>query len=167
MTASLLRDVIAKDLSILFIGFNPSLRSAEVGHHYASPNNRFWTILYRSGLTPYQLSADEDTHLLKWGYGSTNIVDRPTKAADEITPQEYAEGRIKLKEKLKTYQPKCACYVGKGVYLQFARLKSAPWGKQSYSQVEGMIDFVVPSSSGLVRMKIDEIVSIYSQLKNL
>ena len=35
-------DIISKDLNILFIGFNPSLVSGEVGHHYANKNNRFW-----------------------------------------------------------------------------------------------------------------------------
>lgn len=38
------------------------------------------------------------------------------------------------------------------------------WGFQDEPVVEGVRDFVAPSSSGLVRMKLEEIVSIYAQL---
>lgn len=40
-------DYIEPGLKILFVGFNPSLRSGEVGHHFASPNNRFWRIIHK------------------------------------------------------------------------------------------------------------------------
>ncbi|MFJ7730113.1 G/U mismatch-specific DNA glycosylase [Neobacillus sp. NPDC097160] len=157
-------DHLKEDLTILFVGFNPSIRSGEVGHHYANPNNRFWKILYEAGLTQRKYEADEDRHLLEIGYGFTNIVERPTKAADEITKEEYKAGREILKRKIEQYKPKVVCFVGKGVYQQFSGRKAAPWGKQSDSVVPGVIDFVAPSSSGLVRMKMDEIVKIYKQL---
>ena len=35
---------------ILFVGINPSLRSAEVGHHFAGPGNPFWRLLHAAGL---------------------------------------------------------------------------------------------------------------------
>ena len=56
------------------------------------------------------------------------------------------------------------CFVGKGVYQQYSGRKVAAWGKQLESVVPGVIDFVAPSSSGLVRMKVDEIIAIYKQL---
>jgi G:T/U-mismatch repair DNA glycosylase len=34
---------------VLFVGVNPSLRSAEVGHHFARPGNRFWPSGQASG----------------------------------------------------------------------------------------------------------------------
>ena len=157
-------DIIAENLKILFVGFNPSIRSGETGHHYANPNNRFWKILFQAGLTPRKYNPNEDETLLACGYGFTNIVSRPTKAADEITKEEYQNGRIELRNKIETYSPKVVCFVGKGVYLQYSSRKSAPWGKQEQSMVPGTIDFVAPSSSGLVRMKLDDVVSIYKEL---
>ncbi|QVY59825.1 G/U mismatch-specific DNA glycosylase [Cytobacillus gottheilii] len=154
-------DIISPDLDVLFIGFNPSIKSSETGHHFANRSNRFWKILHESGLTPYQYLPEQDQELLELNYGLTNIVARPTKAADEITKEEYNEGRLLLAEKLQTYQPKIACYVGKGVYEQLAKKKKIPWGIQETSVVPGIIDFVAPSSSGLVRMKLNEIVDIY------
>lgn len=92
-------DHIQPNLDILFVGFNPSIRSGETGHHFANPTNRFWTILHKAGLTDRKYHPEEDHSLLQLGYGLTNIVERPTKAADEITKEEYAEGREILKKK--------------------------------------------------------------------
>ncbi|MBO0962035.1 mismatch-specific DNA-glycosylase [Neobacillus sp. MM2021_6] len=160
-------DHLKNDLAILFVGFNPSIRSGELGHHYANPNNRFWRILFEAGLTPRKYEAAEDTKLLEIGYGFTNIVARPTKAADEITKEEYREGREVLRHKIEHYQPKVVCFVGKGVYQQYSGRKLVPWGKQNEPVVPGVIDFVAPSSSGLVRMKLQEMVEIYSRLGEL
>lgn len=160
-------DHIKEDLQVLFIGFNPSIRSGETGHHYANPTNRFWTILQLSGLTERKYSSEEDYKLLDLGYGLTNIVARPTKNAAELTKAEYEAGRKALIQKISRYKPKIACFVGKGVYEQFSKQKNIPWGEQQRSVVPETIDFVAPSSSGLVRMKIVEIAAIYRELKEL
>ncbi|GIP22774.1 mismatch-specific DNA-glycosylase [Paenibacillus sp. J22TS3] len=153
-------------LQIVFIGFNPSLRSGEVGHHYANPRNNFWRILHQSGLTPRLYDPSEDQDLLKLGYGFTNIVARPTRGVEDISREEYREGREILEAKLKTYRPQIACFVGKGVYTELTRRKKVAWGFQQDSYVEGIHEFVAPSSSGLVRMPMDEIVAIYRQLRD-
>ncbi len=160
-------DHIKKDLRILFIGFNPSIRSSETGHHYANPTNRFWKILYKAGLTERKLHPSEDVTLLEQGYGFTNIVSRPTRNAQEITAEEYRQGREELMEKISFYRPKIACFVGKGVYHQYSRKRKVAWGEQKNPIVPGTIEFVAPSSSGLVRMPIDEIAAIYQQMTYL
>ncbi|RDI37264.1 mismatch-specific DNA-glycosylase [Falsibacillus pallidus] len=157
-------DHLSEGLDIVFIGFNPSIMSSETGHHYANPTNRFWKILYQAGLTPRIYHPEEDGSLLELGYGLTNIVERPTKDATQITKEEYREGRILLKRKLEKYRPKIACFVGKGVYQQYSGKKKVPWGYQEESTVLGVRDFVAPSSSGLVRMKVEEIADIYQML---
>jgi double-stranded uracil-DNA glycosylase len=157
-------DHLKEDLKILFVGFNPSIRSSELGHHYANPNNRFWRILYEAGLTPWKYDAEDDGKLLEIGFGFTNIVQRPTKAADEITKEEYKEGREILKKKVEQLKPRIVCFVGKGVYQQYSGLKAIQWGRQAKGIVPGVVDFVAPSSSGLVRMKMEEIVNIYRGL---
>ncbi|MEH7158544.1 mismatch-specific DNA-glycosylase [Neobacillus drentensis] len=157
-------DHLKKNLKVLFVGFNPSIRSSEVGHHYANPNNRFWKIIYEAGLTPRKYEASEDTKLLELGFGFTNIVARPTKAADEITKEEYKEGREILRKKIERLKPQVVCFVGKGVYQQYSGVKVVKWGKQTNGSVPGVVDFVAPSSSGLVRMRMEEIVDIYKGL---
>jgi double-stranded uracil-DNA glycosylase len=154
-------DHLKENLKLLFVGFNPSIRSSELGHHYANPNNRFWKILYLAGITPRKYEAFEDEKLLDIGFGFTNIVARPTKAADEITKEEYKEGKGILKLKIEMYKPKVICFVGKGVYQEYSGQKNVPWGKQETPVVPDTIDYVAPSSSGLVRMKLEEITHIY------
>ncbi|AIQ50847.1 mismatch-specific DNA-glycosylase [Paenibacillus sp. FSL R7-0331] len=158
-------DHLENGLQIVFIGFNPSIRSGELGHHYANPRNHFWRILQQSGLTPHLYDAAEDGELLKLGYGFTNIVARPTVGAEDITREEYAAGRELLRGKLEEYRPQIACFVGKGVYTEFSRTSKADWGFQKAEPVvDGVREFVAPSSSGLVRMPMAEIVGIYRRL---
>ena len=160
-------DHLKKNLDILFVGFNPSIRSGQTGHHYANPNNRFWKILFESGLTKRKYHPSEDFHLLDLGYGFTNIVSRPTKGAADITKEEYIEGRKQLLEKIKVYKPKLVCFVGKGVYQEYRQKPNIPWGLQADPISKDTMEFVAPSSSGLVRMKIEDIIEIYRELPEL
>ncbi len=160
-------DYITPGLKILFVGYNPSIRSGETGYHFANPSNRFWKILYRSGLTPRKYKPEEGRFLLQLGYGLTNIVARPSKAASEITAAEYAQGRELLKVKIEKYRPRLVCYVGKGIYQAFSGQKQIPWGLQPNQVIAGVNDFVAPSSSGLVRIKEDDVAIIYQQLRLL
>jgi TDG/mug DNA glycosylase family protein len=168
-------DYLQEGLTVLFVGFNPSIRSAETGHHYANPNNRFWNILYQAGLTPRKYTPEEDHLLLKLGYGLTNIVERPTPGAVDITREEYAAGREALSRKIVRYRPRVVCYVGKGVYEEYRKRVSyrtektgrVSWGVQETPVIPGIVDFVAPSSSGLVRMGMDQVVAIYRQLAEL
>lgn len=158
-------DHLKPNLDILFVGYNPSVRSGETGHHYANPNNRFWAILHQSGLTPRKYKPEEDGQLLDLGYGFTNIVARPTKTAAEIQKDEYVKGKQILRDKIEHHKPKIVCFVGKGVYQEYSNQRNVVWGVQPHSVIPGVAEFVAPSSSGLVRMRIDEIVAIFRQLK--
>jgi TDG/mug DNA glycosylase family protein len=160
-------DHLGYGLAVLFIGYNPSIRSGETGHHYANPNNRFWKIIHEAGLTPRKYKPEEDGELLKLGYGFTNIVARPTKTAAEITKAEYNTGRLRLMGTIEKYRPKIACFVGKGVYEHYSGKTGVAWGEQPESLVPGVVEFVAPSSSGLVRMSTGEITDIFRRMNDL
>ncbi len=160
-------DIIAPNLKILFIGYNPGVRSAETGHHFAGYSNRFWKLLHHAGLTPYQLKPEEDQRILQYGYGITNIVARPSRTAAEITQEEYAAGREILRQKLAAYLPAIACFAGIGIYKAFAGIKKPVCGLQARSVVAAVTDFIVPSPSGLNRMIFAAQLSFYQQLHKL
>ena len=90
-------DLIGPGLRLLFVGINPGVRSALTGHHFAGFSNRFWKVLYRSGLVPEPLTYLDDDRLPEWGFGITNIVARPTRGIDELRPEEYSAGRLRLR----------------------------------------------------------------------
>ena len=48
--------------------------------------------MHLSGLIPRPMNADNDRELLGLGIGFTNIVDRTTRASQELSRQEIEEG---------------------------------------------------------------------------
>lgn len=47
-----LPDCVRPPVTVLFVGINPGLRSAALGHHFAGYSNRFWKLLFESKLVP-------------------------------------------------------------------------------------------------------------------
>ncbi len=170
-----LPDILSTGLKVVFIGYNPGLLSARNRHHYSHKSNRFWRFLYESGLTPVRFEPEDDRKILELGYGSTNIVDRQTKAANEIGTDEVVEGSANLYRLLDTLKPRIACYVGIGVYRAYASsiLKvpvssvNVKPGLQSASILEGILDFVCYSTSGLNTVPFAEQCKCFTDLKKL
>src|SRR5215510_3605776 len=92
-------DLIAPGLKVLFCGINPSLYSAAIGHHFGRPGNRFWPALHAAGFTERLLAPWEGAQLLERGHGITNLVDRATAAAQELSADELVRGARKLTRK--------------------------------------------------------------------
>ena len=112
----LLRDRIGANVRVLFVGINPGVRSALTGHHFAGFSNRFWKLLYESGLVPEPIGFADDDRLPEWGYGITNIVARPTPGIDTLTREEYVAGRVRLRRKVLRRRPAIVAMVGVTVY---------------------------------------------------
>ena len=94
-----LPDIIAPGLRVLFVGINPGLRSATVGHHYAGHANRFWRLVADAGLVPEPITWRDDARMSEWGFGLTNLVSRPTRGVGELTADDYAAGRRQLRQR--------------------------------------------------------------------
>jgi TDG/mug DNA glycosylase family protein len=157
-------DLLRPGLRLVFCGYNPSLRSGEVGHHYAYPGNRFWRVLAAVGITDRLYAPSEDSTLLPIGIGFTNLVARPTRRADELERHEIRAGAQTLRANLNELRPRVVAYTGIGVYRWFVGRSSVSWGVQPKSAVPGVVDVVVPSPSGLNRMQFDELVAQYRAL---
>ncbi|AUX44824.1 DNA glycosylase [Sorangium cellulosum] len=141
-------DVIAPDLVVLFCGINPGLYTAAVGHHFARPGNRFWPALHAGGFTDRVLSPSEERDLLALGYGITNVVDRATATADEVSSGELAAGRLRLEAKVRRYRPRFLAVLGLGAYrTAFGRPRAAP-GPQPEPLGATRV-WVLPNPSGL------------------
>jgi double-stranded uracil-DNA glycosylase len=162
-----LPDLVARGLRVLFVGFNPSIRAARVGHYYAGRSNRFWAMLAGAGLTPRLLRPEEDRSLLGMGIGITDLVKRPTRSAAEIGRAEYREGVARLMTLVEALRPQVICYNGKGVYLTASGAAAAPWGAQPDPLLPGVVDFVAPSPSGLARIPFEDKVRRYAELRAL
>jgi TDG/mug DNA glycosylase family protein len=158
------RDVLGPGLEILIVGFNPSPRSVETGHHYAGRGNQFWRLLAASGLTPRLLRPDEDGTLPGFGIGLTNLVARPTASASDLAPAELRAGVPRLRELVERWRPGAVAYTGKSVYVAAAGRTRASWGPQADRLFGEALDFVLPSPSGLVRLSFEEKLGWYREL---
>ncbi|KYF78142.1 DNA glycosylase [Sorangium cellulosum] len=141
-------DVIAPDLRVLFCGINPGLYTAAVGHNFARPGNRFWPALHAGGFTDRVLSPFEERELLKLGYGITNVVERATASADELSADELAAGGERLAARVRRYRPRILAVLGIGAYRSaFGRPHAAP-GPQPET-LDATRIWVLPNPSGL------------------
>lgn len=107
-----LPDYIDAGVRILFIGINPGLRSALLGHHFAGYSNRFWKVLYGARLVPQPVTYLDDWRLPSWGLGLTNIVARPSAGIHELTRRDYETGRATLLAKIGRYKPPAVAVLG-------------------------------------------------------
>lgn len=140
-----LPDYLRRGMRLVIVGCNPGEQSARVGHYYAGRNNAFWKLLYESGIVPEEMSHKEDRRLIEFGVGLTDIVKRPTRGEDELSREEFAEGRVVLAQKLEQFSPRVVAFNGKNVYEKFAQ-RPCMLGLQS-GHIYGARVFVLPSSS--------------------
>ncbi len=68
-----LPDQLEPGLRLVFVGTAASERSAETGHYYAHPGNRFWRTLFAVGLTPRLYQPHEFPALRALGIGFTDL----------------------------------------------------------------------------------------------
>jgi TDG/mug DNA glycosylase family protein len=141
-------DVIADGLRVLFCGINPGLMSAETGHHFARPGNRFWPALHRSGFTPRQLAPAEQAELLTYRLGITNVVDRPSAKAAELSRAELLAGGENLMKKVLDVRPEWLAVLGVTAYRDAFGDRTAGVGRQHRTIGPTRI-WVLPNPSGL------------------
>ncbi len=159
----LLQPIGGPGLRVLFVGINPSLRSAEVGHNFARPGNRFWPTLHAAGFTPRQLAPQEDGLLSSFGLGLVNIVPRPTRAAAELSVAELRAGAQTLEATVRAWTPRLVAIVGVVAYRTAFRLPNADIGLQE-EQVGGRPTWVLPNTSGLnAHYKPADFARLYEQ----
>ena len=141
-------DLVAKDLIVLFAGINPGLYTAAIGRHFGRPGNRFWPALYAGGFTPRLFSPFESDLLLDHKFGITNVVDRATARADELTNDELRAGGKRLEARVKRWRPTVVAFVGIGPYRIVSGIKDAGVGLQK-DAFGGSHAWVLPNPSGL------------------
>lgn len=174
-----LPDHIDYGLKILFVGINPSVRSAQLGHHYAGYSNRFWKLLNEAKFVDVPLTYHDDWRLPEWGYGLTNIIDQPTAGIQDLTAQDYLKGRTRLLDKAQHYQPRIIALLGitmKNILLSrdlktsLDRKKSqisSPIGLQ-HQDFGGSLVFVLPNPSGRnAHYSFHNMLRLFRQLRRL
>lgn len=129
-------DLVGPGIRLLFCGINPGLWTAATQTHFASPNNRFYPALHAAGLTDHLVSRSDpltDTdrgHLISRGIGITNIVNKATARADELSREDLHEGAAAVEAFVRERQPKVLAILGITAYRTAWRRPKANRGRQ-------------------------------------
>jgi TDG/mug DNA glycosylase family protein len=142
-----LPDQLKPNLRLVFVGTAASQRSADLGHYYAHPGNRFWRAIHEAGITPRRYEPREFPALLNFGIGFTDLcktgagMDHQALAAPVDIPS--------FRDKMRRVRPKAIAFTStKAASLFYGRpTTKIALGRQP--SLDGFPDvFVLPSPSG-------------------
>lgn len=145
---AVLRDRIEPGVRVLFVGINPGIRTAAIGHHFAGYSNRFWKLLCESKLVPEPIGTEDDYRLPEWGFGITNLVARATPGIDTLRREEYAAGLGALRRKVRRFRPATVAFIGVSLYRAVFQKKGPVTLGRQRETFEGAEVFVLPNPSG-------------------
>ncbi len=155
-------------MCVLFVGINPGIRSALLGHHFAGYSNRFWKLLYDARLVPEPIGTEDDRRLPEWGYGITNLVPRATPGIDTLLPSEYVAGAEALRRKVRRWKPRAVALVGVTLFRSLfgKRASDAVHLGLQRERFEDARVFVLPNPSGRnANFSYEEMLAAFAELR--
>jgi double-stranded uracil-DNA glycosylase len=162
-------DLVGDRVRLLFVGINPSLWTAAAQAHFAHPGNRFYRALHAAGVLDRPLDASaglsDDTcaDLLGRGIGITNLVNRATARADELTRDELRAGGRDLEQRVARLSPAVVAFVGITAYRQAFDRPGAEVGPQD-ERMHGAAIWLLPNPSGLnAHYQLPDLARLYRE----
>lgn len=167
-----LPDLLRPGLDLVFVGINPGLHSARVGHYFAAPTNRFWPAANQAGIFRPPLEPRQDRLALEQGIGFTDVVKRPSGKASEIKAAEFREGAIGLHRRLLEASPRLVCFNGMTAYRAYLRhaegVDARPQFGVQVSPIGQARVFVAPSPSPAnAAYSLEDLIGRYRRVADL
>jgi double-stranded uracil-DNA glycosylase len=111
------------------------------------------------------LSPDDDASVVDYGLGITNVVDRPTRAAAELSDGELRAGMEALGRLVGEYEPRVVAVVGLTAWRTGFGRPDAGLGLQPET-VGGRPAWVLPNPSGLnAHYQLPDLIRLYAELR--
>lgn len=151
---ALVPDLLGDGTRLLFVGINPGLWTAATMTHFAHPGNRFYPALRLAGIIERDIDRgvgmdDADRrHLIERGIGITNVVDRATARASDLSAAELRAGGEELRNRVREVSPRVVAIAGITAYRTAFGDRTARPGEQP-GGFEGARLWIVPNPSGL------------------
>jgi TDG/mug DNA glycosylase family protein len=142
---TLLKDLLAPGLKVVFCGTAAGEVSAARGEYYAGPGNKFWSVLFEVGLTPRRLAPGEYNDLLGFGIGLTDVVKG--QAGGDASIDFGRSNPDDLKQKIEHFSPAVLAFNGKKAAQVFLGERRVDLGLQPEQVGETRL-FLAPSTSG-------------------
>lgn len=158
-------DLVRPGLAVLLCGINPSLTSGALGLHFATPGNRLWPALHAAGWTDRLLRPHERAALLAAGIGITNLVNRATARADELTDDELRGGLPRLEALAERYRPRVVAFLGLSAYRVATGERTASVGPLD-RRIGCARAWLLPNPSGLnASWQLPRLAEAYAELR--
>lgn len=158
-------DVIGPGVRYLFVGINPGLWSGATGHHFARPGNRFWPTLHGAGFTPRLLAPDDDANLIALGIGITNLVNRTTAKASQVSDDELRAGAARLRRTVARQRPVAVAVLGVSAYRVAFDDQAAAIGRVA-KPLEGAELWILPNPSGLnAHYQLPQLIDLFGAFR--
>jgi len=144
---TILRDLLARDLAVVFCGTAVSAASARRRAYYAGPGNAFWPTLFKVGLTPHLFRPEEYRGLKRYGLGLTDLV-KAVSGSDNSLSREHFDP-MRLRKKILKYRPRVVAFTSKRAAEEFLG-HTVEYGLRR-DKIGDTALFVLPSPSGAAR----------------
>jgi double-stranded uracil-DNA glycosylase len=149
---SVLPDVVACGLDIIFCGTAAGAASAQRKAYYAGPGNVFWPTLHRVGLTPHRLKAEDYRSVIQWNLGLTDLAKSVYGADAALKKYDFCARA--LEDLVRLHKPRIVAFTSKRAAEEYFGSKVS-YGLQE-KKCAGALTFVLPSPSGLAKGSWDE-----------
>jgi TDG/mug DNA glycosylase family protein len=144
-----LPDVLKPNLNVVFCGTAAGATSARVGAYYAGIGNKFWEILFQTGLTSHKFAPHEYPALPQYGLGLTDLAKMRSGADEIISPSDF--DILSFCTKINQFSPKVVAFNGKKAAEVFFGCRVNYGGPSFYERIIGTAIFVLPSTSAAAR----------------
>ena len=142
---TMLPDILAENLNIIFCGTAAGNKSAQVRQYYAGRGNKFWRILYETGLTPRLLSPHEFPTLPQYGLGLTDLAQGTSGSDASLKKSDYDVPGFRAR--ILRAAPRVIAFNGKNAAKFYYGRSAVSYGLQDDVLGQSAV-FVLPSTSG-------------------
>jgi TDG/mug DNA glycosylase family protein len=142
-----LEDLLRDDLRIILCGTAVSTESAAAGAYYAHKQNKFWKILYETGLTPELMQPRQYRELLKHRIGLTDFMKTHSGMDHQVPLSKFRkDSQARLNASITKYRPDFLAFTSKAAGQSFLGGKRN-YGEQTERIAQTRI-WILPSTSG-------------------
>jgi TDG/mug DNA glycosylase family protein len=142
-----LQDVLQDSLRLILCGTAAGTASAKAKAYYAHKQNKFWKILYDTGLTSTLLQPDQCRDLLQHRIGLTDLVKTHAGMDREIPISRLKQtARVRLSNSIAVFRPKFLAFTSKAAGQGFLG-GNRDYGEQTELIADTRI-WILPSTSG-------------------
>ncbi|HWB88606.1 MAG TPA: mismatch-specific DNA-glycosylase [Acidimicrobiia bacterium] len=147
-------DLIGPQVLLLFVGINPGLWTAATQTHFCHPSNRFYPALRRAGVLDWSvdpehgMTAEQRDDFVRRGMGITNLVNRATIRASELSRAELRAGGQRVRRLVDDLAPAVVAVAGVTAFREAFATRDAALGRQPDDLGPSQL-WVVPNPSGL------------------